>query len=223
MLKAGIQVLLFFVPWSLRRWALNNLFGFSIDANSRIGLSIVLADEASLAKGASVGHFNYVGRLDSLEMHDGAMIGNFNWITGLSRKLNSPFFKKNPGRRSELLMKRASLIAHQHYIDCSDRIEFGMYSGLAGVRSQLVTHGIEPLSCRQTCSPIIVGDYTMVGSGCLITKGVKIPNCCLVSAGSVVSHLKPESYSLIAGNPAVHVRKVPETAKFFSRTDAIIY
>ena len=223
MLKAGIQILLFFVPWPLRRWALNTLFGFSLDANSRIGFSILLADEVVLAKGASLGHFNYIGRLDKLEMHEEAIIGNFNWITGLSRKLNSLFFRKNPGRRSELLMKRASMVAHQHYIDCSDRVEFGMYSGLAGVRSQLITHGIEPLSCRQTCTPIIVGDYTMVGTGSLITKGVKIPSYCLVSAGSVVGHVKPESYSLIAGNPAVHVRNVPETAKFFSRTNAIIH
>lgn len=223
MLKAGIQIVLLFLPWSLRHRALNLLSGFSIDVNSRIGLSIILADKVTIATGATVGHFNYVGRLDNFQMDEEAALGNFNWITGLSQKLNSPFFKKNPGRRSDLVMKRASLIAHRHYIDCSDRVQLGMYSGLAGVGSQLITHGVEPLSCRQTCSPIIIGDHTMVGTGSLITKGVKIPDYCLVSAGSVVSHVRPESYSLIAGNPAVHVRKLPETAKFFSRTNAVIY
>jgi acetyltransferase-like isoleucine patch superfamily enzyme len=223
MWKAAIQVIFFVLPWPLRRRALNAIFGFSIDASARVGLSIIFADEVSMAGRARIGHFNYIGQLDRLELHEESIIGNFNWIAGLSRKINTPFYKKNPGRRSELLMKRASLITHQHYIDCSDRIEIGMYTGIAGFRSQLVTHGIEPLSCRQTCAPIIIGDYSMIGSGSQILKGVRIPNCCLVSAGSVVNHVKSEPYSLIAGNPAVHVRKIPETAKYFSRTNSIIY
>jgi acetyltransferase-like isoleucine patch superfamily enzyme len=221
MLKILVQVAGLILPWPLRRQLLNHVCGFSIDAKARIGISIILARAAHIDRGASVGHFNYVGKLDRLHLDEEAIIGDFNWIVGLPP--DTPFYRKNPSRRSELFLGRGSMIGHRHYIDCTDRIEIGEFSGLAGIRSQLLTHGIEPLSSRQTCAPISIGDHTMIGSGCLITKGVKVPRCCLVSAGSVVGHVKPEPYSLIAGNPAVHVRSVPETAKFFSRTEAVLY
>lgn len=223
MFKVFVQFGCFILPWVVRRWVLNHVFGFSIDAKARVGFSIILAETVGIEAGSSIGHFNYVGKLDRLYLGDDVIIGNFNWIAGLPQSAQTPFFRKNPGRRSELVLKRGSMIGHQHFIDCTDRIEIGEFSGLAGFRSQLLTHGIEPLSSRQTCAPILIGDHTMIGSGCLITKGVKVPNCCLVSAGAVVGHVRPEPYSLIAGNPAVHVRFVPETAKFFSRTDAILY
>lgn len=223
MKKLAIQFICFFFPWPLRRLILCKALGFSIDPKARIGLSVIFAEEVQMSQGASIGHLNYIGRLDKLQMDEETVIGNFNWIPGLSQRMNSKFFVKKLSRRSELILGRCSMIANQNYIDCTDRIELGQFSGIAGVRSQLITHGIEPITSRQTCAPIIIGDFTMVGSGSMILKGVKIPSFCLVSAGSVVTHVRPESYSLIAGNPAVHVRKLPETAKFFSRTDSVIY
>jgi acetyltransferase-like isoleucine patch superfamily enzyme len=222
MLKALIQVICFFLPWALRRWALKIFCGFLIDPSARVGLSVILADEVEIARGARLGHFNYIGRLDKLEMNEETFIGNFNWVLGLSRRLNSSFYPKKPNRRSELVLGRCSMIGHQNYIDCTDRVELGAFSGIAGARSQLVTHGVEPLASRQTCGPITIGDHTMIGSGSTILKGVKIPNCCIIGAGSVVTHVRPEPYALISGNPAVQVRKMPENAKFFSRTSLVI-
>jgi NDP-sugar pyrophosphorylase family protein len=223
MKNALIQLTILFLPWGLRRWILNKALGYSIDATAHVGLTLILADEVTMSKGAKLGHFNYVGRLDLLQLDEDASIGNFNWITGLSRRLNSMFFTRKTNRRSDLVLGKCSMIAHQNYIDCSDRIVLGEFAGIAGTRSQLVTHGVEPISSRQTCAPIIVGDFTMVGSGSIILKGVKIPDRCIVSAGSVVSHVRPEPYSLIAGNPAAHVRSLPENAKFFHRTGKTIY
>jgi acetyltransferase-like isoleucine patch superfamily enzyme len=223
MKKPLVQLLVLFLPWRLRRFALTRVLGFAIDETARVGLSILFADEVQMARGAKLGHFNYVGRLDLLQLDDDATIGNFNWITGLSQRLNSPFFTRKTNRRSDLVLGTCSMIAHQHYIDCTDRIVLGAFAGIAGARSQLITHGVEPIAARQTCAPIIIGDFTMIGSGSIILKGVKIPDRCIVSAGSVVGHARPEPYSLIAGNPAAHVRSLPETAKFFHRTENTIY
>lgn len=223
MKKLVIQIIGFFLPWRLRRWMLCWGLGFTIDPTARIGVTVIFAEELQMARGASIGHLNYIGRLDRLQMDDETVIGNFNWILGLSRRLNSRFFAKKLSRRSELVLGQCSMIAHQNYIDCTDRIELGKFSGIAGARSQLLTHGVEPITSRQTCAPIIIGDFTMIGSGSMILKGVRVPNCCIVNAGSVVTHVRPEPYSLIAGNPAVHVRKLPESAKLWARTESVIY
>src|SRR4051794_15266731 len=128
MKKALVQLLVLFLPWRLRRLVLTKLLGFAIEETARIGLTLILADEVSMAGGTRLGHFNYVGRLDLLQLDDDATIGNFNWITGLSRRLNSPFFARKTNRRSDLVLGRCSMIAHQHYIDCTDRIVLGAFS-----------------------------------------------------------------------------------------------
>jgi acyl-[acyl carrier protein]--UDP-N-acetylglucosamine O-acyltransferase len=191
--------------------------GFFHPPAAYVGLSVILADECEMAAKAYVGHFNYIGRLDKLYMGDDSVIGNFNWVAGLSTRMNSPYFRSKVTRRSELVMHEATMVMHRNHIDCTDRIEFRPYAALAGVRNQMITHGVNPMSSRQTCSSITIGAYTMVGAGSIILKGVNIPDRCVVAAGSVVSHAGPETYALIGGNPAVFQRSIPETAKLFKR------
>jgi acetyltransferase-like isoleucine patch superfamily enzyme len=219
MLKLCTQAICIFLPWKIRRLILNTLPGFSIDPQAYVGLSLILADECELAAKAYVGHFNYIGRLDKLFMGDDSVLGNFNWIAGLSTRMNSPYFRSKANRRSEFVMHEAAMVMHRNHIDCTDRIEFRPFAALAGVRSQMITHGVNPMSSRQTCSSITIGAYTMVGAGSIILKGVNIPDYCVVAAGSVVSQVGRESYSLIGGNPAVFQRSIPETAKLFKRPD----
>lgn len=223
MIRFVLQMIGFFLPWPLRRRLLSACLGHKLHPDARIGLSIVLADEVEMAKNARLGHFTYVGRMDRLQMAEDAYIGNFNWIGGLSTRIDTPFFRGAKNRRSELIIGTASMIGHQHYIDCTDSITIGRYAGIAGVRSQFLTHGIEIIRCRQACAPIVIGDYTMIGSGSLIMKGVTLPDRCIVAGGSVITHIKAEPYSLIAGNPAECTRKVPPTAKFFFRDIAVIH
>ncbi|MGO4713745.1 hypothetical protein [Bradyrhizobium sp. 2TAF24] len=223
MIRFALQVIGLFLPWPLRRRLLQACLGHKLHPDARIGLSIVLADEVDIARGARLGHFTYVGRMDRLQMAADAYIGNFNWISGLSTRIDTPFFSGAKNRRSELVVGECSMIGHQHYIDCTDSITIGRYAGIAGARSQFLTHGVEIIRCRQTCAPIVIGDYTMIGSGSLITKGVILPECCIVAVGSVINHIRAEPYSLIAGNPAECTRKVPPTAKFFHREAAVIH
>lgn len=218
MIKAVFQIFLFILPWPLRRRLLSLFLGYKLHPKSRVGLSIFFADAVELGPETIIGHFNYVGRLDKLLMHEDSLIGNFNWITGLSQKMNSPYFRSKTTRRSELIMGKSSSIIHWHNIDCTDRIEMAPYAALAGIRTQLITHGVEMITCRQTCSPITIGEYTVIGGGTIILKGVRVPRCCIVTPGAMITHIGPEPYALISGNPAKEVRKIPETAKVFFRT-----
>ncbi len=222
-IKALIQVICFGLPWRIRRPILVKTLGYAIDPTARIGLSVVLADEAILEAGAVIGHCNYVGRLDRLVLREESMIGRYNWITGLSKRMNSPFFKGKTSRKSELILGRGSLIATWHLVDCTDMVEFGDFVGMAGARSQIITHGVDIMRMRQVCSPVTIGAHSMLATGVIVMKGVTIAPCCIVGAGSVVMKSIKEPHSMVAGNPAEFVRALPPSAAFFRRTQAVVY
>jgi acetyltransferase-like isoleucine patch superfamily enzyme len=222
-LKIMVQLIGFAMPWRLRRLLLAKALRYTIDPTARIGFSILLADTAEIGARASIGHLNYIGALDRLVLGEEAQIGRYNWIVGLSRRLNSPFFKSRTTRRSDLVLGRGSNIANWHLIDCTDAVEFGEFSGLAGSRSQIVTHGVDIIRMKQTCAPVIIGSNSMLATGVIVMKGVTITSCCIVGAGSVVTKSIRESHTMFAGNPAQFVRNLPRDAKYFSRTESVIY
>lgn len=49
-------------------------------------------------------------------------------------------------------------------------------------------------------SPVIIGDYTFIGSGAIILPGTIIGKGCVIGAGSIVKGKIPD-YSLVIGNP----------------------
>lgn len=56
--------------------------------------------------------------------------------------------------------------------------------------------------------PILIEDEVWVGARCIITKGVTIGKGAILAAGSVVTKNVPP-YTLVAGNPARHIKTVP--------------
>jgi acetyltransferase-like isoleucine patch superfamily enzyme len=58
----------------------------------------------------------------------------------------------------------------------------------------------------------VIEDYVSVGAGAVILPGVVLGKGCIVAAGSVVKDDVPEDV-IVAGNPAVVVRKVPRVMK----------
>jgi serine acetyltransferase len=57
--------------------------------------------------------------------------------------------------------------------------------------------------------PVTIGDDVWIGKECIIFPGVRIGDCAIVSAGSVVRrHVPP--YAVVAGNPAQVVFRLPK-------------
>jgi acetyltransferase-like isoleucine patch superfamily enzyme len=55
---------------------------------------------------------------------------------------------------------------------------------------------------------VTIGDDVWIGKDCIIFPGVRIGDCAIVSAGSVVRrHVPP--YAVVAGNPAQVIFKLP--------------
>lgn len=214
-LRFVIASVAMFFPWSLKRRLLSWLLGYQLHPKSKIGFSIISVTAASMGEGAQIGHLTVCRGVSRLILGDHARIGNLNWITGWNDPLSRPGC--NDGIESALVIGSHSAITHRHYIDCSDRVEIGAFTTVAGVRSQIFTHSINLEVCAQQTCPIAIGDYCFVGTGCIILPGARLPNFSVLAAGSVLRNCFEQEWTLYAGTPAQAKKKIPAHHAYFHR------
>jgi acetyltransferase-like isoleucine patch superfamily enzyme len=221
MISPLVQILLFILPWPLRRRILALFFHYDLAPSSRIGFSIVAVRSLRMERNARIGNFTFIRGLRSLIVGEFAAIGNLNWITG--RVEHSVFFAENKTRDSSLTIKRHGAVTHRHLIDCTDSVTIGEFTTLAGWGSQLVTHGIDVATSRQRSAPIEIGSYCLIGTRCILLKGSKLPDYSVLGAGSVLVHAKSETHKIYSGVPAAPVRDLQPACNYFHRkTGAVL-
>jgi acetyltransferase-like isoleucine patch superfamily enzyme len=219
MLKKLIPLIL---PWKLKRWFLNKYFGFEIHPSAKIGLAWVFPQKLIMGPGARIDHFTIAIHLDLIEMGANSIIGRNNWITGLSTKTKSIHFSHQTNRKAELYMGEEAAITKNHHIDCTNRIEIGRFATIAGYQSQLLTHSIDVFGNRQDSSPIIIGDYTFVGTNCVVLGGAKLPSQSVLGAKSLLNKSFDEPWTLYAGVPAKAISQISQDAKYFTRETGFV-
>ena len=172
-----------------------------------------------MGPGASIGPLNVIRDLEELRLAEGASIATRNWITGLPRCAEpaDDVFPHSPNRRPSLVMGKHAMITVAHDIDCSDRVEIGDYSSLAGFRCTILTHSLNLVRDRFVTGPVEIGAHSAVMSGSTLLSGTRVPPRCIVSAGSVVNTPLTEELTFYSGNPAEAVRSLPDTLGFFHR------
>ena len=220
-IKTIIQLLLIPLPWVLRRFVLIRLCNWEISGSARIGFSFISAAKVSLKDGSRVGHLNFISGLDELALGQNSTIGNLNWVTGGLKTTSVRKSRKGKPTRA-LYLRDESAITNRHYIDCTDILAIGSFSTFAGVRSQVLTHAIDLVRCELSTAPVIIGDYTFIGSGCIILPGASLPSFSILGAGSVLRKSHDESWTLYAGNPARPIRLIDRGDKYFSRNRGAI-
>lgn len=218
-----LKIITFFLPWTLRRRALNRWFGFEIHAHARIGLAWVFPGKLIMAAGARIDHFTVAIHLDQIEMAAQSKIGRGNWITGLSTKTKSLHFQHQSGRRAELRMGESANITKNHHIDCTHQVAIGRFSTVAGYNSQLLTHSIDVIENRQDSAPINIGEYTFVGTNVVVLGGAALPPYSVLGAKSLLNKSYSEEWKLYGGVPAKMLAEIPKNAKYFNRVDGFVY
>jgi len=108
------------------------------------------------------------------------------------------------------ILGEGSVIAASHKIDFTDRVELGKRVIVGGRNSSFWTHN------RQMTEPIIVGDYSYLGSEIRMTPGSAIPAKCIVGIGAVVTKKFEGEYKLIAGVPAKIAKELDEDGRFLT-------
>ena len=209
---AGLLVAL--LPWRIKRWALQRFWGYTLAPDAYIGLSYVFPGQLEMHEGARIGHLNVALHLGRMVCGAHSIIERGNWITG--HPPDGPHFKR-PGRDPSFILGTHAAVTKSHTIDCTDRIEIGAFTTVAGYQSQFITHGIDLAASRQDCKPIRIGDHCLVGTRVTVVGGAVLPDCSMLAAGAVLNKAHSDQYALYAGQPAVKRKALDPQAAYFSR------
>lgn len=223
-MKSVLGLLSVFLPWRARRIVLTRLMGYRIHPTARIGLSIVAPESMlTMGPGSRIGHLNCVRSLDSLHMGKGSLIGTLNWITANLAGFSEPDLDPRiRDRRSVLKLGDYASISTRHYLDCSDLIELGDFSDLAGLRSVLLTHHMDVQNGQQACQPIRIEANCFLSTNAVILGGASLPHHSILAAGAVLVDEQVDSYSMYAGCPARKKKDYEDDVGWFKRSPEAI-
>jgi acetyltransferase-like isoleucine patch superfamily enzyme len=218
-----IKVFSYLLPWFLRRRVLEKMFGYKIHPTAKIGLSWVFPKQLIMEQGTKIDHFTVAVNLEKITMAKNSKIGRGNWITGFPLNTKSKHFQHQANRRPELILGESVAITKNHHIDCTDLIEVGSFTTLAGYNSQFLTHSIDVVEGRQDSAPIIIGKYSFIGTNSVILGGAQLPAYSVLGAKSLLNKSFSEEWKVYGGVPAKPVSDISKEAKYFSRKDGFVY
>ena len=219
--KIAVALLSVVLPWPVRRAVLRGVCRYRIAQGAKIGLSVVAVDELVMEAGSRIGHLNVIKGVTRVHLGEASKIGSLNWVSAIGED-NSKHFSDEPDRRSSLTLGRHASITGRHSFDCSNRVEIGEFTTVAGGGTQVLTHAIDIVQGRQRSAPVVIGRYCFVGTACVLLKGTGLPDYSVLAASSMLRKLETEPYKIYSGVPAVAVAPLPETAAYFTRTTGYV-
>lgn len=215
------RLILVLLPWRIRRALLQRIYGYELHPESRIGIAWIFPRHLVMRAGATIGHLTVAKGMDSLSMGEHASIGRLNWISAYPSK-SPPHFDHQPDRSPVLEMSEHSAITNRHIVDCTDRITIGAFATVAGFRSQLLTHSINLVTCRQEARPITIGSYCFVGTACTVLGGSSLPDYSVLGANSLLNKAFPGTHRLYAGVPATEQKELDPQLAYFRRNAGFV-
>jgi acetyltransferase-like isoleucine patch superfamily enzyme len=216
-----LRLLVVLLPWFLRRRVLVAFYGYTIHSTARIGWSWIFPEQLEMGEQARIGHFNVAIHLRRVELGAHAVIDRSNWITGFAAG-DARHFAHRTDRDPTLVLGAHSAVTKNHHLDCTDRVEIGAFTIVAGYRSQLLTHSIDLRRNRQDAAPIRIGSYCFVGTDATILGGARLPDRSALGAKSLLNAPFAEPGWLYAGVPARAIQALPADAAYFHRTEGFV-
>lgn len=206
------------LPGFLKRPIYRIVFGFQIGSDVKIGIAIFDCAKLTIANNVSISHGVVFLSCGDVQIGNHVIIGVFNLFRGGERIYLSDYslvirlniinaIPENDCTNepdSSFYLGYGSVITAEHRIDFTDRVRIGRCSIFGGRNSTIWTHN------RRTGKPVEIGNYCYIGSEIRMAPGAKIPDCCIVGLGSVVTSKIEDSYSLISGFPAKKQRDLRE-------------
>lgn len=176
-----------------------------------------------MKQNSKIDNLNVAIHLDVISMEKNSSISRSNWITGFPTHTGAKFFKHDVSRRSELIIGQDSAVTKHHHIDCTNSVQIGCFTTIAGYNSVILTHSIDIHKNRQDSFPIKIGDYCFVGTSCVILGGAELPNRSVLAAGGVLTSKFHDELYVYGGVPAKPIKQLNEDDKYFNRTSGYVY
>lgn len=208
------------LPWPLKRAVLEAVWGYDLAPDAFIGLSYVYPGHLQMGPRARIGHLNVCINLGRMVIEEGASLGRSNWVTG--HPPDGTHFRARLDRDPALVLGRNAAVTKHHLIDCTDRVEIGPFTTVAGYRTQVLTHAIDLAEARQDCRPVRIGASCLLGTRATILGGAVLPDFCVLGAGAVLNKAHVEQHTLYAGQPAVARKRLDPDARYFHRTQRYV-
>lgn len=221
-MKNIFKLLLIPFPWFLKRILLQLFFGYQLHKTARIGFSWIYPDHLIMEENSKIGHLNVAIHLNKIHLMNASKIGRGNWITGFSLKGNKKHFAHQLNRKPALVLGEQSAITKQHHFDCTNQINIGKYTTIAGYQSQFLTHSINIELNIQDSLPINIGDYCFVGTNVVILGGAVLPSFSVLGAKSLLNKELLNEYFLYGGVPTTPIKGLNKTSKYFLRTEGFV-
>lgn len=214
--RVATLMLLAVMPGPLKRLGYKWFFGYRIGRRVRIGIvfldcvHLTIEDDAKISHGVAflrcgevhIGEHASIGPLNLFRGGERIHLGDYSLVLRLNVINAIPDHDCVNDPDSSFYLGYGSVVTAEHRIDFTARVSIGRCSIFGGRNSSIWTHN------RRDGLPVEIGDYCYVGSEIRMAPGTRIPDCCIVGLGSVVTHRLGESYSLIAGVPAKSQRSL---------------
>jgi carbonic anhydrase/acetyltransferase-like protein (isoleucine patch superfamily) len=212
-----IRPKLFFIVGIMPRCQLKNFLlrklGWKIAKRVSIGCSIFWnVGEIQLAKGSRIGSLNVFRDVNDVFFDSDSTLGNLNWISA------SPVLG-NLGLTSSIKLGKRSVVTNRHYFDVSGGFSVGAGSAVTGVRSTVITHGVNPMTNAQELRKVEIGRHSLIGSNAVIVPGANVGDFQVFGMGSLISGVYDNPFELQLSKKSVLSKSIPSSSKFFDSID----
>lgn len=191
------SVVITLIPINILKIVLyKSLFNYDISWNCKIGFSLIMCKSLTLKQRASIGNFNWIYGVGTIELEANASIGDRNRINHLKsiklgsesiiRKGNRLFRNSEVGRGGNFILGRQSIVTLRHIFDLTDNISIGDNTVIGGEGSQFWTHGFD-IYRNGIEAPIVIKDNCYMGSACLVNLGITVESQNQIGMGTVIS------------------------------------
>ncbi len=205
----------------LKKGILRYAFGYRIGRNVRIGAAyldcerLTIGDHTHVSSGTAVlgcldveiGSYVLIGPLNLIRGGDIVRIGDYAQILRMNVINAIPDNDCTNHPDPTFILGYGSVVTAEHRIDFTDRVTIGRCTTFGGRNSSIWTHN------RRSGAGVEIGDYCYIGSEIRMAPGTRIPHCCVVGIGAVVTKPMLHPYSLIGGVPAKRIRGIDEDDK----------
>ena len=179
-----------------------NILGHKISFKAYVGFSLIFTEKIYMAPNSKINHFNIIN-IDKILLKEKAKINSYNRIKGPMYLLlgkSASITNKNIIHRaispisygiSIFKLGDFSNIVSGNLIDCTRSVILGSNTTIAGIGSQLWTHGYvhskRGMERIRIDGEINIGNNVYIGSRSIINSGVKVNNSITVGSNSNVS------------------------------------